>query len=534
MVRGQPVGYREEFMADTELEALRGRTYPDSLAEQIEALETDADVVRFKASRERLAGDPYRPLYHLSPPEGAMNDPNGFCQWRGRYHLFYQFVPEGQKRWHWGHFVSDDLVHWRDLPPAIYPDKEVNCYSGQSLVEADRVVAMYHGTESGNSIATAGDPLLLNWKKHPGNPVIPIVPVDENQYPYRVFDPAIWKEEDGYYSISGVFKDGQKGAGGDCRSAIHLFRSQDLASWERLGTLLEDGFYTEPGEDGAVPNFWPIGNGKHMLLLFSHKRGGQYYVGDYDRTTHRFTPDYHGRANYSTYILGNLHAPSATIDDNGRFLAFFNVNEGKVGNGWRDIMTMPRWYSLNADNSLRMAPAPELAALRFDERSVKGTDIPANGEVLLDGVAGKAIEIEAVIDPQLAREVGLCVLRSPDGGEQTRISLLPGKRQMPATSVLSVDVSQASLNSDVFGRPPEIGPFRLAEGEKLHLRVFVDRTIVEVFANGRQCLTSRVYPGREDSVGVSLFARGAAAKLESLKAWQMRSIWPELKNREGK
>jgi len=235
---------------------LRGKQYPETLEEQLEALEKDETLERFRQSRRRLAADPHRPLYHFSPPENCMNDPNGLCQWGGRYHLFYQFVPEGAERVHWGHTVSDDLIHWSDLPPAIYPDKEKHCFSGQALVEPDRVIAIYHGVESGNSIATASDPLLLNWRKHPNNPVIPIVPTDDNGRPYRVFDPCIWKEDDGYYALSGTYVDGEIFV--DCRNADHLFRSRDLAKWEYLGPLIEDGFHTEAGEDGAVPNFWPI------------------------------------------------------------------------------------------------------------------------------------------------------------------------------------------------------------------------------------------------------------------------------------
>ena len=74
----------------------------------------------------------------------------------------------------------------------------------------------------------------------------------------------------------------------------------------------------------------------------------------------------------------------------------------------------------------------------------------------------------------------------------------------------------------------------LGDAEPLRLRVFVDRSIVEVCANGRQCLTLRAYPEREDSTGVSVFARGGVAKLMSLSSWQMRSVWPELRYREGK
>jgi len=368
---------------------MMGKTYAADEEAQLRAIETDDEVTRFREARERLASDPYRPLYHFSPPENVMNDPNGLCQWRGRYHLFYQFKPTGQGRVHWGHTVSDDLVHWRDLPIALYPDGERDCFSGQTLVERERVIAIYHGTQSGNSIATASDPLLLNWQKHPANPVIPIVDVDESGAPYRVFDPCIWKEDDAYYALSGTYKDGERGV--DCRNVDHLFRSRDLAKWEHLGALIEDGFYTEPGEDGAVPNFWPIGNGKHMLLFFSHKRAGQYYIGDYDPTTHRLHPDYHGRMNYGSYTVGSLHAPSATIDDEGRFLAFFNVKEGKPSSGWNDIMTLPRRFSLDESNALCIAPAAEVESLRFDHSQTGPIQIPANGETVLEGIQGKAV-----------------------------------------------------------------------------------------------------------------------------------------------
>ena len=99
---------------------------------------------------------------------------------------------------------------------------------------------------------------------------------------------------------------------------------------------------------------------------------------------------------------------------------------------------------------------------------------------------------------------------------------------------MQIDVSASSLRGDVFARSPEIGPIDLADGEALRLRVFVDRSIVEVFANDRQCLTVRVYPEREDSVGVSAFARGREARLASMDAWQMRSIWPDLAHLEGR
>jgi beta-fructofuranosidase len=505
---------------------------PESLDAQFEALKDDATVLKYRASRARLAADPARPLYHFSPPENYMNDPNGICQWGGMYHLFYQFRPDGIDNVHWGHAVSEDLVHWKDLPLALYPDQEKDCFSGQTLVEDDRVIATYHGTGAGNSIATATDPLLLNWEKHSSNPVIPMVDVDDGGRPYRVFDPCIWKEADGYYALSGVFQDGERSI--DCKGVDHLFRTQDLENWDYVGKLVENDYRTEPGEDYAVPNFWPIGNDKHMLLFFSHKRGGQYFVGDYDDDTHRFSPDYHGRMNYGPLSVGSLHAPSATIDDSGRYLSIFNVKESRETRGWDNVMTVPRVLSLADDDSLLITPVPELEGLRFNKKSVSEANIPANQDIVLPGIAGSAIEIHAVIDPNAAREVGLNVLRSPDATELTRISFFHRANARWGTPQLQIDGSQSSTGADVLGRPPEIGPLDIPDGEYLRLRIFIDRSIVEVFANGIQCLTLRAYPESPASTGVSVFAKGNSATLKSLDCWQMRSVWPELESRQGR
>jgi beta-fructofuranosidase len=505
---------------------------PESLDAQFEALKDDATVLKYRASRARLAADPARPLYHFSPPENYMNDPNGICQWGGMYHLFYQFRPDGIDNVHWGHAVSEDLVHWKDLPLALYPDQEKDCFSGQTLVEDDRVIATYHGTGAGNSIATATDPLLLNWEKHSSNPVIPMVDVDDGGRPYRVFDPCIWKEADGYYALSGVFQDGERSI--DCKGVDHLFRTQDLENWDYVGKLVENDYRTEPGEDYAVPNFWPIGNDKHMLLFFSHKRGGQYFVGDYDDDTHRFSPDYHGRMNYGPLSVGSLHAPSATIDDSGRYLSIFNVKESRETRGWDNVMTVPRVLSLADDDSLLITPVPELEGLRFNKKSVSEANIPANQDIVLPDIAGSAIEIHAVIDPNAAREVGLNVLRSPDATELTRISFFHRANARWGTPQLQIDGSQSSTGADVLGRPPEIGPLDIPDGEYLRLRIFIDRSIVEVFANGIQCLTLRAYPESPASTGVSVFAKGNSATLKSLDCWQMRSVWPELESRQGR
>ena len=154
--------------------------FPETLAEQEEALKTSPLMLRFAESRQRLAADRYRPAYHFVSPESQLNDPNGLCFWQGRWHLFYQAYPADEfpapadiskRRQHWGHAVSADLVHWQDLPYAIYPGVEKMCFSGSTVVEEDRVVAFYPGIAAGQMVAISKDPLLLNWEKLGDRPV---------------------------------------------------------------------------------------------------------------------------------------------------------------------------------------------------------------------------------------------------------------------------------------------------------------------------------------------------------------------------
>ena len=459
-----------------------------------------------------------------------MNDPNGLCQWKGAYHLFYQFKPNDEDRWYWGHTVSEDLVHWKDMAPAIYPDVEKDCYSGQTLVEKNRVIAIYHGTQSGNSIGISSDDDLQSWEKLPNNPIIPIVPVDRNGLPYRVFDPCIWKEEDGYYCISGVYKNGERSV--DCVAVSHLFHSIDLQEWKYVGQLFESSFFTEPGEDSAVPNFLPISNDKHIVLFFSHKRGCQYFIGTYDKSNHEFKPVNHGRMTYGPLSIGSLHAPSATIDESGRLISIYNVKEGKTPTGWEDVMSLPRRLWLNEESNLNIAPVEEVKSLRYDKREISNIEVESGDEVLLKEFTGKSIEIESVIDVGTARETGFYVLRSKDGSEKTRISCFTSTNRWTGKQSLQIDVTESSNHPDVYARTPEIGPINLIDGNILKMRIFVDQSIVEVFANEQQCLTLRVYPTLEDSNGVSFFARGGKSTITNMRVWKMKSIWPELKVRE--
>ena len=496
----------------------------DSLAAQEEALAQNPLMQRLLASRQAYAGDPHRPVYHYINPEANLNDPNGLCFWQGHWHLFYQAYPPEDTRQHWGHAISTDLVHWRDLPYCIYPDPERCCFSGAALVETDRVIAMYHGTEVGNMVAVSSDPMLLNWHKIAGKAVIAI----GRDQPYRVFDPCIWKKGDHYYSLSAGTK--PEGPGGKPIRANFLFRSVDLKHWEYLHPFVEDDLYSLVGDDGACPYFWPIGD-RHMLLFFSHMSGGQYLLGDYDTERDKFIVTHGAKFNFGPYGPSGVHAPSASPDSEGGLVVIFNMNSGKPTDGWNQIMTLPRRLTVEGDDVF-MEPAGDVESLRGDHVDIGPTVLPANEERVINAVRGNAVEISAEIDPGDTPMVELNVLRSPDRQEYTRIAFYRDRgyddriNGTDATSsLITLDTSYSSVAPDALSRAPETAQVPLGKDETLKLRVFVDKSVVEVFANGRQCVAARVYPDRADSLGVSLRAQGQAAELRSLDAWQMQDIY---------
>jgi len=496
-------------------------TFAETLEEQEEQLKTNPLMQRLIESRKKMSSDKYRPIYHYVNPEGRLNDPNGLCFWKGNWHLFYQAYPPEDPRQHWGHAMSKDLIHWRDLPYAIYPHPEEKCYSGATFVEEERVIAIYHGTKAGNMVAISSDPLLLNWEKVTGKPVIPMTAPDGSALPYRVFDPCIWKKDGIYYSLSGGTL--PNGPGGSRVRANFLLRSKELANWEYLHPFVEDDRFTLVGDDGACPYFWPIGD-RHILLFFSHMSGGQYLLGDYDKQRDKLVVTSHDKFNFGAAAPAGVHAPSATPDGKGGVIVIFNMNPAKPTQGWNQIMTLPRRLTLISKDELALEPAGDIESLRYGHQHVDKTTLPANQEVVFKKISGNSMEIAAEINPQKSPMVEMDVFRSMNGEEKTRIMFFK-RRGYRGLSVISIDSSRSSILPDVAFRPPESAQVFIDQEEPLKLRVFIDRSVVEVFVNGRQCVAMRVYPGREDSVGVSLSSQGQDAILTSLDAWQMNNIY---------
>lgn len=499
-------GERGAFFAACTPEALGSvspPSLPPSLASRPKLPDDIATVRRF---RNHLLADPHRPTYHFVIPEDYAGpfDPNGAIYWRGRYHLFYIYQ---ESRVHcFGHVSSVDLVHWRQHPTPLFPTADSpdrGMFSGNCLINKHGEATMlFHGVGAGNCIATSSDDNLDRWTKLPSNPIIPN---PKGKEPYASWDPHGWLEGDTYYGLFG----GQPRSG----RPASVFKARELNAWRYVGPFLHHEMPdVAQNEDISCPDFFQLG-GKRVLVCISHNRGTRYYVGQWKNE--QFYPEIHERMSW----IDNLYfAPESLLAPDGRRILWawiFDQRGGELrkASGWSGEMALPRELTLGDDQRLRICPLEELKRLRYNSQSAENIAIPADKEVLLENIAGNTVELEFQIEPQQAKQVGVKVCRSPDREEETLVFYDAAEQK------LKLDTNKSSLAEGP--KKVEAAPFSLRPGEPLTLRVFVDRSVVEAFANDRQAALRRVYPMRSDSVGVSVFAGGGAAKLRRINAWQM-------------
>jgi beta-fructofuranosidase len=463
-----------------------------------------------QSAHEHALTDPHRPVYHFLPQANWINDPNGLIQWHGEYHLFYQHNPNGAF-WgdmHWGHSVSSDLVHWRHLPIALAPtpngyDKD-GVFSGTAVNNDGIPTIMYTGVSPECQCLATSDDELMTWKKYEGNPVLPAPPAGMEVTGFR--DPRVWRQDDRWYMIIGS---GFKGVGG---TAL-LYSSPDLLHWEYLHPICIGDFETY-GDMWECPDLFPL-DGQHVLLFADYKHT-VYQIGTFAEL--KFTQQSAGITDG-----GHFYAAQSMLDEQGRRLLFGWVTEGRPREeheaaGWACAMSLPRVLSIRNDGLLGMEPAAELTALRSNHQHIGPLTILPDIRHVLPTLQGDSLELSVEIDPCSAEEIGVAVRQSPDEEEQTIISY------NRTSGELTIDRAKSSLSASV-QHTPLSAPLKLADGELLQLRVFIDHSIIEVFANGRACVVGRMYPTRDDSNGINLVAHNGQGALCSLDAWTIASIW---------
>jgi len=445
--------------------------------------------------------------YHLAHPGpgGAMpGDPNPAYFYRGKYHLHY--IYNAAKGFAYAHVSSPDMVHWTWHPTVVEPGFTGHgMFSGTGFFTKDGKPAMiYHGQGSNkNWIMLALDDNLDQWSKPM---VVDVKDSAGEPAKMRHWDPDCWVMNGDYYALSG---------GGD----PPLFTSSDMREWRLLGPLFHeqtpwDDLGVGRDEDVSCANMFKLGD-KWMLLCISHALGARYYLGDF--RDGKYLPERHAMLNWSRW---DFFAPESLQTADGRRVAWSwctpaKNNMQKLGRK-KDfprlldqtvcqpgIQSLPRELSLAADGSLKMRPLRELESLRRDEKTTGEVVVKGDGVQVLDGIMGDTLELQVVFAKPKAKECGVVLFCDEAGKNGIEIGHGAGRRSLTVDSI----------------EPP----FELADGEDLTLRIFVDKNIVEVFANDRQAAVAWHEPNPE-RLRIGLFSRGGDSTAR-VKAWQMRSIY---------
>lgn len=474
----------------------------------------------------RAEGDPHRPRYHFVAPAGWLNDPNGLCRWGDTYHLFYQHFPTApiHRDMHWGHATSSDLVHWRHEPVALAPGEDGpdsgGCWSGVLVNDNGTPTIVYsgHNDEVGQrSCLAIGDPDLRTWRKDPANPVIPDPPADLDLVAYR--DHCVWHDGQEWNQLIGA---GIRGEGG---TAL-LYSGPDLRTWRYRGPIhvgdanARSGVWT--GTMWECVDLFELDD-RHVLMFSTWSEGGTHYpaylTGHY--ANGRFTPD-PGDAYLFDYGLRFCYAPQSMRDADGRRVVLGWMQEGRPNDavleaGWSGVMSLPRVPRIGTDGQLHHEPAAEVATLRRDHVRVSDVELRPGPPTPLSGIHGDQLDLEARFMPSHDAVIELAIRESPDGSERTVIVL------DAANGELRLDRTHSSQDPAVDAEPRQ-GPLPIGPDGVVELRVLIDHSALEIFANGR-ALTARVYPTRPDALGVSVGAARGEAGLAKMDAWTMADIW---------
>ena len=456
--------------------------------------------------------------YHLAHPEAeetaTAGDPNPAFFWKGRYHLHY--IYKHQTGSVFGHVSSEDMVHWKWHPTVLGPTTMGHgIWSGTGFITKDgRPAMVYFGHKSSrNWITYALDDKLDQWSK-PHE----MLPHDKDGKPMTdmsYFDPDLWIKDGIYYGLNGRNR----------RSSAVIMKSENLKDWDYIGELFHPDFDEEKlgvskDEDVSCANMFKLGD-KWVLLCISHKLGCRYYIGDFK--DEQFLPEQHGMMNWAAW---DFMAPESLLTPDGRRVMwawctprvapiqefareknFYKLLQDKIQTG---IQSLPRELSLSEDGKLLIKPLRELKKLRSDEKTLKDITFKSDTTHMLEGISGDAMELEIVIEAPAANAFGIKVLADQDGNKGFTISSGKGSK---------------TLNVGYINPP-----FELEEGEDLTLRIFIDKSMIEVFANDRQAAVAWHEYDPKD-LHVSLFSKGGDLKVNKVCAWQMKSIYSTTRNK---
>jgi sucrose-6-phosphate hydrolase SacC (GH32 family) len=482
---------------------------------------------------------PYRPQFHFSPQQHWTNDPNGLVYFEGEYHLFFQYNPFGDLWGHmsWGHAVSRDLIHWRQLPVAIPEENGIMIFTGSTVVDEHNtsgfcthghacMVAIYTGfTAKSNgkpslqtqNIAFSND-RGRTWSKYSGNPVI-----DLHMSDFR--DPKVfWSAQSNQWIMAVSLPNDHK---------IALYGSPDLKNWKSMSEFGPAGaiagqwecpeLFEVPVEGKAGESRWVLKVGLNPGALQGGS-GEQYFIGRFDgREFKNDNPasltlwtDY-GKDCYCALTFNNLPATHTPVMmgwmDNWQYAAKLPTSP------WRGQMTLPRKLSLHetADGiRLFQVPVDELQDLASAKLAVSGlTDSKINMAFAATPLnKAHTYRLRSTVNLGKAAEAGWKILVA-DG----TYTLIGYDKQRSIIYVDRTHSGTVAINEDFPARLEA----PLALQGPLSFDLIVDRSSVELFADhGAVTMTNLVFPN-EGATTIEFYSKGGPTGMISANLTQLKS-----------
>lgn len=476
------------------------------------------------ASRAHL--DPDLPVFHIHPPVGRINDPNGLLIKDGVYHVFFQFgpfFPAGAT--FWGHASSEDLIHWTVHDPAIAPDRDYDrngAYSGNAFLVGDEVWLFYTGNVRPGNVTRASyqclvtTPDLVHFTKYEGNPIIDTAPEGFTPH-FR--DPQVWEDTDGTYRMAvGAKRIGNVGA-------MAFLRSTDLLNWTYEGDLSfpdAGGMFDEFGYMWECPNFITMtdevtGETKDVLIFspqgipareehFRNIFAVGYVVGRLEGT------EFHEATDITEMDMGfEYYAPQVfkrAPGDEGPVTYISWVGNSATDDhpsldayGWIHCLTVPRTLTLH-DGKLRQQPVVG--------RELELAPLTVGGRTLTDETA-TLTELDGIRSFLLALRLNLAGATRADlrlGTAECHISVAF------ADGRLTVDRSTSRYPQSHDARKM-VRSLTLPEGDEIDLLVVHDRSVTELYlAEGEIVFSLRSFL-QPDDFAVTLTADGSVGVLEA-------------------
>lgn len=458
----------------------------------------------------RVKSDPYGLKFHLMPKVGWLNDPNGLCQYKGEYHVFFQYSPfnaEGGIKF-WGHYTSKNLVEWQYKGTELFADQPYDChgvYSGSALIDEDKMYLYYTG-----NVKHAGDYDYINEGR--GHNTVVAISEDGIHFKHKqlvmtnadypenmschIRDPKVWKDGDTYYMVQGARDQESVGQ-------IIVFASKDRINWEVKNIVKSQEKF---GYMWECPDYLEV-DGVKLLLLSPQgieAEGIKYqniYQSGYYKVEGDITTSNYSLSEFEELDRGfDFYAPQTFVDDKGRriligWMGMPDITDlysnPTVNYGWQHALTVPRVLTMK-NGKLYQNPVEEINSLRQDKVS---------------------LQVEEQVTTQGYKTFDL----------QLDIEKLEGDLKMTLRDGATLDydmtnkVFSLSFDECGFGRDK-----RSVKLETLtRVRVLGDTSALEIFLNnGEEVFASRYYPNKE-ALNISVNGQGLKAHL---KLWEMKAM----------